>query len=258
VEQAQRVGDHPAREHVLGADRLLEVRQRVARAVGVVLDRDLGHLARAEAPAGHERAGHEAGERRHGGAVGALVGVDRAADDLGDARRRQVRHPLAADDQDGASEPRGDLGEARVEGRGARRRRGLDAHGRHLGEPHVAGDVRGEVAVADELLWVHRRDHDRVGPLEPRRGEGAEGRLGHQVLETLGPTADPRHADPGDPHVSHRDLELAGRARKGQPSARTRHGGSSRAAGDPGAGGRACTTRPGAPAPRVRRARYAA
>src|SRR5262245_44463490 len=38
--------------------------------------------------------------------------------------------------------------------------------GGHVGEADVAGDVRGEVAVAHELLGVHGGDHDAVRLLE--------------------------------------------------------------------------------------------
>ena len=62
-----------------------------------------------------ERARDEPGERGHGRAVGALVGIDRPADELGHARRRQMRHLLAADHEHAAMQPRRDLREPRVE-----------------------------------------------------------------------------------------------------------------------------------------------
>src|SRR5207245_451907 len=95
----------------------------------------------------------------------------------------------------------------------------------------------GELAAADEGLGVHRRDDDRVRPLEPSTTEGGVSGLGHEVGQRLAATTDARHARSGDPHVKHRSPSLPGRiaARQGDseggfappplPPPRTRVGG---------------------------------
>ena len=214
--EPQRIGDHAAAEDHLERDLFAEVRQRIARAVRVVLHGDLRELALTHPMARHQRAGHQRGERRHRGAVRALVGVERAPDQLRHLRRRQVRHLLATDHDDRVGQARGDLREAGVERRRARRRRRLDPNDGDVREAHVRGDVGGEVAVAQELLGVHGRDDDRVGPLAIGASERGVRGDGHQVLQRLLEPPHAGHVRAGDPHVTHGGPQIAGRVAKGQ------------------------------------------
>jgi len=182
------------------------VRERIAGGVGVVLHGDGGDLTLADPVTRHERARDERGQRRHRGAVRPLVGIDGAPDQLGDPRRGDVGHLLAADHEHGRAQPARHLGEAGVE-RGRPRRCGrLDAKRGNVGESHVAGDVGGEVAVAHEFLGIHRRDHDGLRALEAGHGERRQGGLGHQLGQRLAASADTRHTGATDPDVLHRRL----------------------------------------------------
>jgi hypothetical protein len=182
---------------------LLEVGKRIARGVRVVLDRHLGDLPGAHAVSGHQHPGDEARQRRHGGPIGALVGIDGPADDLGHAGGRQVRHLLAAHHQHGAPQAGRDLGEPRVEGGSARRRGRLDTQRGHVGEAHVGGDVGGKVAVAEEFLRIHRRHDDARGGVDASLGQRRLRRFGHELWQRLAPPPDPGHAHARDEHALH-------------------------------------------------------
>ena len=203
VVEPQGIGDEPALHHRLERDGLLEVRERVPRGVRVVLDGDQGDLLEREPAALHRRAGDEPGQRRHRRAIAALVGIDRAPDDLRDARRGQVRHLLAAHHEHGILKPGGDGDIARVHGRHAGGGRRLHADGRHVGQAEVRGDERAEIPLAGELLGVHRGDDDRPRPLDPGVGQRQRRRLRHQRGQALLPLAEASHPCARDPHVRH-------------------------------------------------------
>ena len=191
VVEPQRVRHQTALHHGLERHRLLEVGERVPRPVRVVLDGDQRDVPERGAGPRHPRARDEAGERGHRRPVRALVGIDRAADQLGHPRRRRcvifsppttstVRWRPAAT--------------AAYAAKSAAAPDEVAVSARRLGhprEPEVRGHVGGEVPLADELLGVHRGDDEGVGPLEVGRRERAPPGLGHEVGQRARPAARP-------------------------------------------------------------------
>ena len=182
---------------------LPEVRERVPGAVRVVLDGDGRDVPEGGAGPRHPRPRDDPRQRGHRRPVRALVGVDRAADQLRDPGRREMGHLLAADDEDGAIKTGRHRGVRREQGGGARRGRRLGAEARHPREAEVGRHVGGEVALADELLGVHGRDHEGVGPLQAGGREGAPAGLRHEVGQRVLPPPDPGHGRPRDVDVAH-------------------------------------------------------
>src|SRR6266853_2061426 len=111
-----------------------------------------------------------------------------------------------------AVEASGDRGVGGVNRGDPGRRGGLHPEGWHLREAEPRGDQRGVVALPGELLGVHGRDHQRVGPLDARVGQGGQRRLGHEVGEILVAPSEAGHARPGDPHVGHGPISTGPRA----------------------------------------------
>ena len=132
------------------------------------------------------------------------MGIDGAPDQLRDAGRRQVGHFLAADHQHRPGEACGDGRKPRVDGGRSRGRGRLDPKRRHVGEPQVRRDLRGEVALADELLGVHGGDDNRVRRLEPSGAQRGAGGLGHEIRQTFLTLAEAGHPRPGDPDTRQR------------------------------------------------------
>ena len=127
-----------------------------------------------------------------------------------------MRHLLPADDEHGPVEARCDGGVRHEERGGARRGRRLGAEARHAREPEVGRHVRREVPLADELLGVHRRDDQGVGPLEAGGHERAPGRLGHEIRQGIVPPPDPGHGRPRDVDLAHAASRAAEMVRQKQ------------------------------------------
>ena len=158
-------------EHVLDGDPVPELRQRVERAVRVVLHRDRGELLAGRAVALHVRArdhGVEAGERHAVERLVVLVGGRR---ERGGARvAGQVGHLLDAHRQHDVAQAAGDLDEGRPHRQPARGAGRFDA--RRRDRPQARGSPRpgspGAPARRTGRSTCSRRTSSPRGP-RPRR-----------------------------------------------------------------------------------------
>ncbi len=203
LEQAQRVGDHRRRQHLLDGHFLVVPGVGVVEAVPGVFDLDLGEVLVGGAVERHPPPGVQGEVARVGGTeepeaepvrIVLAVATDRCEESLG--------RGVGADHEGDVTQAGEDLGPGRVDGMGAGRA-GRVAR-RHPGSRPAeglghggAGDEAG-IAVADGVGTRHVLD---IGPGQAGVGKGVAGRGDPVLHEVAAPFAPRVHAHTEDGYV---------------------------------------------------------